>query len=128
MIYIITWNILIFIEHIPLFEGFQVSKADEIINQMARRITEIFQPEKIILFGSRARHEDVSDSDVDLLVIVKEVSDRRALRIAIRRAVNGMGLPKDIIVLTTNEFETKRNIPGTIAYPADREGKALYAV
>ncbi len=68
------------------------------------------------------------DSDVDLLVVVGEVDDRRALRIAMRRVVNGMGLPKDIVVLTSAEFEIKRKIPGTIAYPADREGKVLYAV
>jgi hypothetical protein len=38
-----------------------------------------------------------------------------------------MGLPKDILVLTSDEFETKRNIPGTLAYWADKEGRAVYA-
>lgn len=95
---------------------------------MAARIAEQFHPEKIILFGSLARGEETEDSDVDLLVIVREVEDRRALRIAMRRALNGMGLPKDVVVLTTDEFETKRRIPGTIAYPADKEGRVLYAV
>ena len=101
--------------------------ANEIIERMARRIVEEFQPEKIILFGSRARDSESSDSDVDLLVVVREVADRRGLRIAIRRALNGMGLPKDVVVLTTEEFEIKRRIPGTIAYPADKERKVLYA-
>ncbi|MDO8587297.1 MAG: nucleotidyltransferase domain-containing protein [Armatimonadota bacterium] len=105
-----------------------MASPNEIIEQMAGRIVDLFQPRKIILFGSRARHEDASDSDVDLLVIVERVDDRRALRVAMRRAVNGMGLPKDIVVLTSDEFETKRKIPGTIAFPADREGKVLYAV
>ncbi len=98
------------------------------IRQMARRIAEQFHPEKIILFGSMARGDVTPDSDVDLLVIVREVGDRRALRVAMRRAVNGMGLPKDIVVLTADEFETKRRIPGTVAYPADQEGRVLYAV
>ena len=102
-------------------------KAEEIIRQMAGRIVEQFQPEKVILFGSRARDSEAEGSDVDLLVIVREVDDRRALRIAIRRALNGMGLPKDVAVLTADEFEIKRKIPGTIAYPADKEGKVLYA-
>lgn len=101
--------------------------AEQIIDQMAHRIAEQFHPEKIILFGSRAKYEQAPDSDVDLLVIVKQVTDRRALRIAMRRAVNGMGLSKDIVVLTVDEFEAKRRIPGTIAYPADRDGKVLYA-
>jgi uncharacterized protein len=102
--------------------------ASEIIEEMAGRIVDRFHPRKIILFGSRARQEDTGGSDVDLLVVVDRVDDRRALRVAMRRAVNGMGLSKDIVVLTHDEFETKRKIPGTIAYPADREGKVLYAV
>ena len=100
---------------------------EEIIHQMVGRIVEEFHPDKVILFGSMATEKQRPDSDVDLLVIVQEVEDRRALRIAMRRAVNGMGLSKDIVVLTAEEFEVKRKIPGTIAYPADREGKVLYA-
>jgi predicted nucleotidyltransferase len=101
---------------------------DEVVRQMAERIASLFAPERIILFGSWARGEQTPDSDVDLLVIVREVEDRRALRVAMRRAVNGMGLPKDIIVLTADEFEANRHVPGTVAYPADREGRVLYAV
>jgi len=102
-------------------------RPDEIINQMALRIVESFHPEKIILFGSRATGSAAADSDVDLLVVVREANNKRSLRVAMRQAVNGMGLSKDIIVLTSEEFEIKRKIPGTVAYPADREGKVLYA-
>lgn len=101
--------------------------AERTIQQMADRIADRFKPERIILFGSWARGDATPDSDVDLLVVVREAPDKRLLRIAMRRLVNGMGLPKDIIVLTSEEFEAKRMIPGTIAYPADREGRVLYA-
>jgi len=100
---------------------------NEVISQMVKRIVEEFHPEKVILFGSMARGEQTPDSDVDLPVIMPMVDDRRGLRIAMRRRLSGMGLPKDIIVLTSDEFETKRVIPGTIAYPADEEGRVLYA-
>lgn len=99
----------------------------ETIDEMVRRIVRQFRPEKIILFGSAATGGWTSDSDIDLLVIVRELQNRRALRVAIRQAINGMGVPKDVIVLTADEFETKRRIPGTIAFPADREGEVLYA-
>ena len=98
----------------------------QVIDQMVKRIAEQFHPEKIILFGSMATGTQTPDSDVDLLVIVREVDDRRRLRNDIHRAVTGLGLPKDIVVLTTDEFERKRSIPGTIAYPAEHEGKVLY--
>ncbi len=99
---------------------------EQIIEEMVRRIAEKFSPQKIILFGSRAKPNPAPDSDVDLLVIVKNAKDRRSLRIAMRRAVNGLGLAKDIIVMSNREFAVKRKIPGTIAYPADQEGKVLY--
>ena len=102
-------------------------EANKTIERMANKIAETFRPQRIILFGSWARGEQTSDSDVDLLVIMPQVTDSRALRIAIRRSVNGMGLPKDIIVLSAEDFEAERSIPGTIAYPADKEGKVLYA-
>jgi predicted nucleotidyltransferase len=102
-------------------------KADDIIREMVRRIAEGFAPEKIILFGSRAGENPSPDSDVDLLVIVKEAKDPRTLRLAMRRAVNGLGLAKDVVVMSRDDFDVKRRIPGTIAYPADKEGKVLYA-
>ena len=102
-------------------------EANKTIERMVSKIARTFRPERIILFGSWARGEQTPDSDVDLLVIMPHVSDSRALRIAIRRSVNGMRLPKDIVVLSSEEFEAKRSIPGTIAYPADKEGKVLYA-
>jgi hypothetical protein len=40
--------------------------------------------------------------------------------------LKGMKLAKDIIVLTPEEFERDRQIPGTIARPAWKEGKILY--
>jgi predicted nucleotidyltransferase len=100
---------------------------DATIVEMARRIAAGFHPSKIILFGSAGRGQATADSDVDLLVVVSQVDNRRALRIAIRRALNDLRVPKDIVVLTEEEFEVKRRIPGTIAYPADTEGTVIYA-
>lgn len=105
-----------------------MATTQSIVDEMVRRIVSRFHPEKVILFGSMARGEETPDSDADFLVIVREVEDRRALRIAIRRELSGMGLPKDVVVLTAEEFAAKRSIPGTIAYPADKEGRVLYAV
>ena len=100
---------------------------NHIIMEMGQRIAERFKPEKIIFFGSRAYGHAAPDSDVDLLVVVNKTKDRRSLRLAMRKEINGMGLSKDIVVMTASEFEIKRKIPGTVAYPADKEGKVLYA-
>lgn len=102
--------------------------ADE-IDEMIRRIAERFDPDQIILFGSRARGTARHDSDVDLLVVMPVTGSKRETQIAIRCALHDIHVAKDIkdiIVATPDEVERRRNIVGTIIGPALREGKVLY--
>jgi predicted nucleotidyltransferase len=93
---------------------------------MADRIIKQFDPEKIILFGSHARGDAGIDSDVDLLVIMRIEGSKRERQLEIRSALHDVRIPKDIIVSTPEEFEWRKNIVGTVEYPAVREGKILY--
>lgn len=42
------------------------------------------------------------------------------------RALKGFRLARDVVVLSPEEFERDRQIPGTIARPAWKEGRVLY--
>ncbi|MCK4342345.1 MAG: nucleotidyltransferase domain-containing protein [Phycisphaerae bacterium] len=83
-------------------------------------------PGRIILFGSQARGTADARSDVDLLIICPVSGSRRELMVAMDRALKGLGIARDIVVLTPEEFEIDCHIPGTIARPAWQEGKVLY--
>jgi len=101
----------------------------EILRIATERLAKQFQPQRIILFGSQARGTADPRSDVDLLIICAvpaERGARRSIMLAMDKALGGMGFAKDIVVLTPEEFERDRHIPGTIARPAWREGKVLY--
>ncbi|MEK7404304.1 MAG: nucleotidyltransferase domain-containing protein [Acidobacteriota bacterium] len=100
--------------------------AERVIEEMVRRIVESFRPEKIILFGSYARGTAGPDSDVDLLVVAAASGAKRKLAVQIYRVLAGVGLPKDVIVVTLEEVEKYRDLPGTVIWPALREGKVLY--
>ena len=102
------------------------ASAQEKIQEMVRRIVEQFHPEKVILFGSYARGTAGPDSDVDLLVVTPVSGSKRRLTIEIDIAIAGLGLPKDVIVVTPEEVEDYRDQVGTIIYPALHEGKVLY--
>jgi predicted nucleotidyltransferase len=98
----------------------------EKLQEMVHRIVVQFAPEKVVLFGSCARGHVDSDSDVDLLVIKPVTGSRRQERLAMRVALRGMGVAKDILLVTPEEVETARERPGTLIRSARREGKVLY--
>ena len=97
-----------------------------ILQEATRRLVESFKPTRIILFGSQARGTADDRSDVDLLVICRVSGSKRQLMVAMDRALKGLGIARDVIVLTPEEFERDRHIPGTVARPASLEGKVLY--
>ncbi len=97
------------------------------IRKMVDRIVRRFDPERIILFGSRARGTAGPDSDVDLLVVMPVEGSKSEREIEIGVALHDMGLPMDIIVTTPEAFEWRRKIAGTIERPAALEGRVLYA-
>ncbi len=97
------------------------------IQQMVRRIVSRFHPERIILFGSHARGDAGPDSDVDLLVVMPLSGSKQETQVEIRLALRNIHIAKDIVVTTPEEFQWRKEIPGTIERPAAREGKVLYA-
>jgi predicted nucleotidyltransferase len=87
---------------------------------------EKFHPQRIILFGSQARGTADERSDVDLLVVCSFEGSRVTVMTEMDRALRGLAFPRDVIVLTPDEFERDRSIAGTVARPASMEGRVLY--
>lgn len=97
------------------------------IDEMVRRIVAKFHPDKVYLFGSRARGTAGRDSDVDLLVVMPVRASKRKQRLAIRGALHDIPMALDVVVATPWEMETWKDIPATIPRVALKEGKLLYA-
>lgn len=101
--------------------------SEEVLQEATRRLVRRFRPHKIILFGSQARGDADPKSDVDLLVVCPlSGRRRREMMVEMDLALNGLGIARDIVILTPEEYERDREIPGTIARPAFLEGKVLY--
>ena len=94
---------------------------------MVERIVRQFMPDKIILFGSHARGSAGPDSDVDLLIVMPVTGSKREKAVEIGVALHDIRVPKDLIVVTPEEFEWRKDTVGTIEWPAWREGKVVYA-
>ncbi len=98
----------------------------EQINEITDRIVRSFKPQKIILFGSYANGKPTEESDLDLLIIKDSNFPSRLQNRKVRKILSGLKIPVDAIVKTSEEFQTYRDIIGTVIYPANKFGKVIY--
>jgi uncharacterized protein len=98
-----------------------------LIERIAARIVKRFHPERIILFGSHARGSATSDSDVDLLVVMDWDGSKFDKMVELRGVLTGITIPADILLTTPGDFAWRKDVVGTIEWPAFREGKVVYA-
>lgn len=99
-----------------------------VLDTMVYRLVEAFAPERIYLFGSQARGEAGPESDYDLLVVVPTSSLPRYRRDqAAFETLRGIGVSKDVLVLTHDEFERQRTVLCSLPATVEREGTLLYA-
>lgn len=99
----------------------------EIVPDLVRRILAVSSPRQIILFGSYARGDFGPHSDLDVLVIEDEVDSINAETQRLYQALRGLGAPVDIVVARTDYIRRYGDLVGSVARPALREGKVLYA-
>ncbi len=100
--------------------------SDTMIKNISNRITEEFQPEKIILFGSYAWGTPTADSDVDLFII-KDSTEKRIDRARkARSAIWGIGVPVDILVYTPKEIQRRQEKGDLFIKDIMTRGKVLH--
>ena len=94
--------------------------------EITNRVVQKFQPERVILFGSQARGDAASESDVDILVVVPDGSDVRRTTTAIYEELDDLPISKDVVVVTPTDVTTFGRLVGTILKPALEEGISIY--
>jgi predicted nucleotidyltransferase len=96
------------------------------LQEMTRRIVEAANPVKVILFGSWARGEARPGSDIDLLVIEPDPVSQHKEAVRLRRLLRDFQVPIDAVVIGQSFAVRYGDIPGSVLYPAFREGRVLY--
>jgi uncharacterized protein len=101
---------------------------DKKLIEIIGRLVDVFQPEQIYLFGSKARGDFKTDSDYDLLVIVKDDSppEKKRSRLAYQ-ALRGTRVAVDVLVWTKEAFNSRLHLVPSLPATVKREGKLLYA-
>ena len=99
---------------------------ESLLEQVIERICKAGSPQRIVLFGSRARGEARPDSDLDLLIIEESDLPRHQRSPRYYHALAGLFPAKDILVYTPAEVEDWAEVPNAFITTALREGKVLY--
>jgi uncharacterized protein len=97
------------------------------IDEAVRRaVAAAYAPCRVIVFGSYARGDADEGSDLDLMVIEREVPSKGEELLRLNRAIGWVGKGVDVLVYSEQEFDRRSQVPGTAPYWARTEGKVMY--
>jgi predicted nucleotidyltransferase len=100
--------------------------AQLILDAARRAAAAASSPARVMVFGSYARGDADEGSDLDLLVVEREVTDKAAEYLKLHRAIGLIGVGVDVLVCSQQEFDRRSQVPGTVPYWANKEGKLLH--
>jgi predicted nucleotidyltransferase len=99
---------------------------EDVIQEAARLLVEAAHPEKIILFGSYARGDFTTNSDLDFLVILSAVDDTFDEMMRLERVLLSLPVPVDVLVYSADDVRERAHLRGTVLYHALTEGTILH--
>jgi len=99
---------------------------EPLIEEAGRRLARSAgESAQVILFGSHARGDALTDSDLGFLVIEPEVERRRAESIRLRRELRGLGIAADVVVVSADHIAEWGEVKSTMLHEALTEGRVL---
>ena len=96
------------------------------LDAVVERLIEGYQPERIILFGSRAKETAAPDSDYDLLVLKEEPGRPIERRQRVERLLADRRLPLDLLVFTPREIADLFAVGNPLVEEVLATGRVLY--
>jgi predicted nucleotidyltransferase len=100
--------------------------SEPMIDEAVERLVEAARPRKIILFGSYARGDARERSDLDFMVIEREVKERHKEMARLHDVLRPLRVPVDVLVVSEDRFNYWSDTPNTIYYEAKQQGKVYY--
>jgi len=100
---------------------------EALIDEAGRRLSAAAPGARVILFGSHARGNAGPRSDLDFLVVEPSVEDRAGESVRLRRALRGLRLFADVIVISESDAREWGGVRGSVIHAALSEGRPLAA-
>ncbi len=106
----------------------EILQRDPALAEIVRRLVEEFQPERVYMFGSKARGDEGPDSDYDLMVVVRQAAEPSyRLSQHAYSLLRGIRAAVDVLVWTRRAFDGRLHLKASLPATIVREGKLLYA-
>ena len=96
------------------------------IQKIADKIAKVYQPEKIILFGSHAWGRPHKWSDVDLFIIKKSGKKRWEREYELRKKIFPPKMSVDLLIYTPSEIKKRIAIGDFFVRDIINKGRVLY--
>ena len=107
-------------------DRYPVQVTETLLEEITRKIVDHFDPEKIVLFGSRSTGSPRTESDVDLLVIMETGESPIQRAIEVKRASRPRFVSMDVLVKTPQEVEARLERGSFFLRQILEHGKVLY--
>ena len=106
----------------------QVLDDDPALREIVRRVADAYHPLQIYLFGSKALGTAGSDSDYDLLVVMRDDAPEQLKKSSLAHEVLwGVRKATDVLVCSEEWFRSRQSVVTSLPATVIREGKLLYA-
>lgn len=100
---------------------------DHFLSQFVSLIVEVYKPQRVLLFGSRARGESKKDSDYDIVVLTqREVGWQRRVKFARLRSELQLNEAADLVFWTEKYFRERVHLRASMVSEVAAEGRVLY--
>ena len=104
----------------------EIDRSSPKLDEILGKILEAGEPQKVVLFGSRARGDHRPDSDIDLLIVEESSRPRYERSPRYYKATCGLFPALEIVVWTPDEIRAWEQVPNHFVTAALKEGKVLY--
>jgi predicted nucleotidyltransferase len=95
------------------------------LKKIVKQVVDEADPDRIILFGSRAKGNAAKDSDYDIFVLKRGVTHRRKLAHDIYLKLD-VKAPVDVIVETPERFNELKGNPFLLYNEIEKHGRVVY--
>jgi predicted nucleotidyltransferase len=109
----------------PMME-YPVPVTDALLQEITQKIVDRFDPEKVILFGSRASDTPHPDSDIDLLVVMEADGSPIQRAVELKRVCRPRFVPMDVLVKTPEELAERLQQGSFFLRQILEQGRVLY--